>query len=90
MRVTFFKTGKPKQFKYVPRFYDQEKEEFEERKREIERELGVGKDEVYHHNISRGTIARKFSQRKKTNRSTVMRLLIIVTIIILVVVYFLR
>jgi hypothetical protein len=90
MRITFFKTGKPREFKYVPIFYDQEKEELENRKRQIEREMGVGKDEVYHHSISRGSISHKFTKRKQANRSSVVRLLIIVAILVLIVLYFMR
>jgi hypothetical protein len=90
MRITLFKIGKPKQFKYIPRFYDQEKEEFEERKREIEREMGVGKDEVYHHNITKGSIARKIAKNKKRDRNSTIRVLVIVAIIILLFLYILR
>lgn len=91
MKFTFFlKLGKPKQFNYKPRFYDEEKEELENRKRQIEREMGVGKDEIYHHSISRGTISRKFTQRKRANRSSVLRLILIVTILVLIALYILN
>lgn len=35
MKVTFFRTPKPKQFKYPPRYYDEEKERLEYRRREL-------------------------------------------------------
>ena len=40
MKVTFFRIPKPKQFKYPPRYYDAEKEHWEQRKRE----LGISED----------------------------------------------
>jgi hypothetical protein len=90
MRFTFFlKPGKPKQFKYIPRFYDQDKEELENRKRQIEQEMGIGKDEIYQHSITRGPLSRKFAQRKRANRSSVLRLVIIVTILVLLAWYIL-
>ena len=35
MRFVFFKTPTPKQFKYKPRYYDEEKERIEQRKAEL-------------------------------------------------------
>jgi hypothetical protein len=35
MKIVFFKTPKPKRFNYVPRYYDQEKEEMEKRRKEL-------------------------------------------------------
>lgn len=35
MKITFFKTPKPKQFNFPPRYYDEEKERLEQRKREL-------------------------------------------------------
>jgi len=35
MKVVFFRIPKPKQFKYPPRYYDEEKERKEFRKREL-------------------------------------------------------
>ncbi len=35
MKITFFRTPKPKQFNYPPRYYDAEKEHWEQRKREL-------------------------------------------------------
>jgi len=37
----FFSTPKPKQFNYIPRYYDEQKEALEERIRDIEIEMGV-------------------------------------------------
>jgi hypothetical protein len=34
MKIVFFRTPRPKQFSYPPRYYDPEKERFEARKKE--------------------------------------------------------
>ncbi len=38
MKITFFKTPKPRRFSYPTRYYDEEKEYWDQRKRE----LGIG------------------------------------------------
>jgi hypothetical protein len=35
MKITFFRIPKPKQFQYPPRYYDEEKERREQRRREL-------------------------------------------------------
>lgn len=45
---SFFKTRKPKQFNYSPRFYDEQAELRRERNRMIAREMGIVEDEPDH------------------------------------------
>ena len=35
MKITFFRTPRPKQFSYPPRYYDEEKERREQRRKEL-------------------------------------------------------
>ena len=35
MKITFFRIPKPKQFTYPPRYYDEEKERWEQRRKEL-------------------------------------------------------
>ena len=35
MKITFFRTPRPKQFHYPPRYYDEDKDRWEQRKREL-------------------------------------------------------
>jgi len=44
---SFFRTPKPKPFNYIPRYYDEQKEDLEERIRNIEIEMGVKEGEAY-------------------------------------------
>ncbi len=35
MKIVFFRTPRPKRFNYPPRYYDEEKERWEQRKKEL-------------------------------------------------------
>jgi len=35
MKIVFFRTPKPKQFKYPPRYYDEDKERWDRRRKEL-------------------------------------------------------
>lgn len=89
MRITFFKTGRPKQFNYIPRYYDEQKEEAAERKRRIELELGIADSAGgFQSSLRRGVMSRKLTQRRKANHSTTLRLLIIIAILGCIAWYF--
>jgi hypothetical protein len=89
MRITFFKTQNPREFNYIPRYYDKKKEEAEERQKRIENELGISGKTGYQHSISRGSMQRRMQVKRKTNRSSTIRLLLITGILILLVYYLL-
>ncbi len=78
----FFKTRKPRQFEYIPRFYDEEKEKLEQRRKELE---NAG-EEVK--NFSRGDLKKQWlkSDRKKPRHRQPINLLVYL-ILILVLLY---
>lgn len=90
MKVTFFKTGRPKQFNFIPRYYDEQKEESESRRKRIESELGI-KDGTgtYRSTLQKGVMTRKLADKRKSNRNSIFRLLIIITILVLMMLYLL-
>ena len=91
MRISFFRSAKPKQFNYMPRYYDEQKEEFEERQKRIEAELGVNASEgAFQSRIKQGAMSEKLMSRRKTNRASTLRLLIIIFILGLLALYLLR
>ncbi len=45
MRIVFFRTPKAKKFHYQPRYYDQDKEEWEKRKAELGYDSKLSKEE---------------------------------------------
>lgn len=49
--MALFKTEKPKQFTFIPRFYDQQKEELQDRIDMIRNELEPRSDSAYRPNI---------------------------------------
>lgn len=89
MRITFFKTPRPKAFNYIPRYYDERKEEMEERRKRIENELGLNEGEGYRPRITRGSMSRKIAERRKSNRTSVIRLMVIVAILLILTYYLL-
>lgn len=89
MRITFFKTPRPKEFNYIPRYYDKQKEEAEDRKRRMESELGISRQAGYQHTISRGSMQKRMHVKRKANRSSVIRLLVITGILMLLAYYLL-
>lgn len=99
---SFFRMNKPRHFKYTPRYYDQEKEEREERIRRIKEELGMseGEEKLAHDegdqtqrksSIRRGSFNPKFvSKQDRLQRNTPIRLVLILLILFLLVYIFWR
>lgn len=85
----FFKTPRHRQFNYQPLYYDPEKEEREERNREIKRELGIqqGNPGDYRPTIRRGSMKAYFKGNKRAERRSNLRLFLIV-IFLLFLAYF--
>jgi hypothetical protein len=90
MRITFFKTLRPKEFNYIPRYYDSQKEEAEERRKKIERELGISQEGGFSPSISRGSMQRRMTIKRQANRSSAIRLLVIIAILVLLAYYLLN
>ncbi len=81
MQIVFFKTSKPNQFDYKPRYYDEEKERKEKRRKEIE-QSGQGNT-----SFLRSEIDRKWRRidRKNRGKARGINLLIYLAIIALFV-----
>jgi len=81
----FFKLPKHKKFNYQPLYYDPEKEERAERKREIEIELGVKREEGgnYKPTIRRGSMRNYYRKNNKVRRQSNVRLVIIFVVLVL-------
>lgn len=99
---SFFRMNKPRHFKYVPRYYDQEKEEREERIGRIKEELGISDEEEKlkesggnqaqrRSSIRRGSFNPRFaSKQERFQRNTPMRLIIILLVLLLLLYIFWR
>ena len=66
----FFHTPKPKQFKFSPRFYDPEKEEFEQREQRIKEELGIAIEKTFDGKSYRERIRGSFRHQGRSNSKT--------------------
>lgn len=86
---TIFKIGssEPRGFKYKPRIYDEEKEKFEKRKRQIEKELDLKKQGgLSHEEDLRERISNSWSRRemRSKDRGRSRRLIIILIALALI------
>ena len=86
---SFFRTPKPKPFNYIPRYYDEHKEELEERIRNIEREMGVKEGELYRPTIRKGQMSNYFRRKQKRMQKHSNIRLVIIILILLLISYFL-
>lgn len=66
----FFHTPKPKQFSFRPRFYDPEKEDFEQREQRIKEELGIATEKTYDGKSYRERIRGSFRNHGGSNTKT--------------------
>ena len=83
MQITFFRTPKPKQFNYKPRYYDEEKERQEQRRKEL---MGDGQGNTI--NIRR-QIERRWRKEDRQNRDKSRRMNVLVYILVAVIlIYF--
>ena len=82
---SIFRTRKPKEFNYIPRYYDEKKKDLEERIRRIEREMGVNEGEAYRPTIRKGQMTNYFRKRqKKAQKQSNIRLLIILVALFII------
>jgi hypothetical protein len=88
MLISFFKSGKNKEFHYSPLYYNQQKEELQDRVKRIENELKGGSKGEYQPGIIKGSFRHVRSMRTKAERGSALRIIIIV-MILLGLVYFL-
>ncbi len=81
----FFKIPRHRQFNYNPLYYDPEKEQREERRREIKRELGIKEEEGnYRPTIKRGSMKAYFKGNKRAERNSNLRLVLIIVFLLFV------
>jgi len=79
---SFFKINKHKQFNFIPRYYDPQKEGLEERIRSIEQEMGAKEGEAYRPTIRKGQMTNYFNRKKrKAQKQSNIRLVIILLIL---------
>lgn len=92
---TFFSPPKPRRFAYTPRYYDQEREERELRKKrilqEVERQKGnVSVNQDYVPNIRGQIRAKKEEKARVIHRQNIRRVIIFFVLLYLAFLFFTR
>lgn len=97
MRISFFKTPKPRPYRHKFIYYDPEKEERQEREERVNKELGINdENKPFVTSIKRGSFRRMYedgvevnnnSDFKRQKRASNIRLLIIILILLVIVAY---
>ena len=82
MKVTFFKTPKPKRFAYPPRYYNEEKERWEQRKKELGLSEGGKSDFRTQVSANWKRFRKSDNTRKKRAEMSVLVYLFIVAILV--------
>jgi len=85
----FFRSYKPRQFNYIPVYYNRQKEELKERIRRIkEEESGEREKEgEYRKSIIRGSFKHVSAYRAKANRASSLRTVLIILILLAFVLF---
>ena len=78
----FFKLNKHKEFNYMPLFYNKEKEEFNERVRRIEEEMGIKNSNEFKPGIKRGTMREHIQNSRKQKGYSSVRLVAIIILLL--------
>jgi hypothetical protein len=80
-----FKARKPRQFEYQPRYWDPRKEALQERIKQIEQEIALGRGDNLPpaRTIRKGFIRDTGRSRTRQNRSSNLRILLILAILLL-------
>lgn len=90
MRIpSFFKTYKPRQFNYMPLYYDKRKDELQERIQKIEDQHGNEQKIDVKIGITRGSMRRGREDRIRANRSSTIKVIIIAAILMYIAYYLL-
>ena len=84
MRLSFFKTQKPKKFRYQARFFDEEKDRREQRKREMG--LGEQSDLKFKHRMQSAWRTNKDNDRKRKKKAE-LQTMVLIAVLGLVVYY---
>lgn len=92
--ANIFRTYKPRQFNFTPRFYDERKEALQDRIERIKREMGVEgeietKKKGPYRTMSKGVMYEQMTKRRRAQRKSSLRLLIITAILVALAYYLL-
>ncbi|HON17742.1 MAG TPA: hypothetical protein PK990_01075 [Salinivirgaceae bacterium] len=79
IKFKLFHLPRPKQFNYIPRYYDPEKDRLEQRKKEIARERGEYVAGAGIH----GAFRQRLKSKRASDRNSMIRLIVIISALLL-------
>ena len=83
-----FRLSQHRQFTYEPIYYDERKEQLQERIRNIENELGIKReDEVNIRTLSKGSFSHFHDRKRKSQKYSSLRLIIILLFLVFITYY---
>ena len=82
--INFFKSPRHRQFNYEPLYYNERKEQLDQRVKEIEAEMSRKKDKPYSSLLRRGMKKGYFSELKRAKKKSNIRLIIILLFLVLI------
>jgi ferric-dicitrate binding protein FerR (iron transport regulator) len=88
LKFSMFKTAKPKQFEYKPRYYDPEKEAMEQKRKE----RGLS-DKQTHSEQLRARMQYEWSRRKdrrRRQRNNTIKLFVFIALVVLILMWILK
>jgi hypothetical protein len=80
----FFRPPQHKQFHYDPLYYNERKEQLQDRIRNIEIEMGIKREGEIKRTLGKGSFSYYRDKRKKSQKASSLRLLILIILLILV------
>lgn len=83
MKIRFFRLPKPKVYNYIPRYYDEQKEDLEERINNIKQEMGVSESNENYTPRIKGQMRSQYERNIKVKQRSSFRLVIILIALIL-------
>ena len=76
---SFFRTSEPKRFNYSPMYYDEQKEDLEQRTQQIKQDMGVEQGDTYVPKIRKGQMDNYYRRkRKQIERRSNVRIFILI------------
>ena len=86
MKLVFFRIPKPNRFKYAPRYYDEEKERMEQRKKELDISGSNDKKIDFKAQVNRRW--RRSIRKDRAKKKASMISFVVYLIILLILIYF--
>lgn len=80
----FFRPPQPRQFHYEPLYYDERKEQLQDRIRNIEIEIGIKKEGETRRTLQKGSFSYYRAKRKKDQKASYLRLVLIIILLIVI------